>query len=202
MKNKLYAGLATSLLLVGISGTSMAALLTADSVSYTGDGIGWYHYETKMIDGIIPVEHTDWRVHTTYWGGTGAQFTIDYGALFLIEDLVVSVDNNDYYTVEYSTDHSTWSNLFDISKNVGEQGYGMDTMSTVAGNTEYIASLDFTTVTAQYLRIFATGGDNSYSVGEIQAYGIPNAVPEPATMLLFGTGLAGLVGSRMRKKKK
>lgn len=27
-------------------------------------------------------------------------------------------------------------------------------------------------------------------------------IPEPATMLLFGTGLAGLVGSRIRKKKK
>lgn len=29
----------------------------------------------------------------------------------------------------------------------------------------------------------------------------PPQVPEPATILLFGTGLAGLVGSRIRKKK-
>lgn len=41
-------------------------------------------------------------------------------------------------------------------------------------------------------------GDHDFAVAGIMA----EPVPEPTTMLLFGTGLAGLAGSRLRRKKK
>ncbi len=77
----------------------------------------------------------------------------------------------------------------------------MDIMSSVAGNPEYVSSIEFAPVSARYLRIAATGGDNFYSVGEFQAFG-STSVPVPATALLFGLGLIGLVGSRKTKSKR
>ncbi len=57
-------------------------------------------------------------------------------------------------------------------------------------------------VSTIYFQSYPTVGPGSVN-NEFSVAGVNVApVPEPATMLLFGTGLVGLVGARFRKKKK
>ena len=145
-----------------------------------------------IIDGSIPPEGQYWQTDTAYWWGTSVILQVDLGALYVLEDVLVSVDNNDAYLVEYSADGMSYNDLFDIAVTDGEiQVFpgGMDTMSSDSANAEYVPSVDFTPVDTRYLRISATGGDNAYSVGEIQAFGRragPATVPEPGAFLLLG----------------
>ena len=195
---KHLVGIIILLILTSMAGISMAELIHPISIEYTGDANITYYNKEKIIDGFIPQEYTFWQTNTAYWWGTGGEFTIDYGKQYIIKDILVSVDNNDDYKVDYSVDKSNWSNLFTIDKNYGEVWNGMDTMSTDSGHAEYITQIDFTPVTAQYLKIYATGGDNKYAVGEFQAYGSP--VPVPGAVWLLCSGILGLIGVKRRIK--
>jgi hypothetical protein len=47
------------------------------------------------------------------------------------------------------------------------------------------------------IRLSAFEGDSFYAYSEFQAFGTP--IPEPATMLLLGSGLIGLAGYGRKK---
>ncbi len=184
-------------MMTGVIGSVQATPVSA--VSATGTGT-FNNSPDMLIDGVLASEGSLWKAGTSvWWSGMSPTFTIDLGGVVLLEDLLVQVDNNDAYRFEYSENNNTWSSLFDIQVSDGEVGWGMDTMSTDSQNSEYIASLDFVPVDARYLRVFAIGGDNFYSVSEIQAFAAP--VPEPSTIMLFGLGLLTLAGASYRRQK-
>ena len=185
-----------------------AEVITASSA--TGIG-GYYHDPNLLIDNVFPDEGSAWNgVGNVYWYHNDdpvkdeRKFTIDLGGLYYVEDISLSVDNNDDYTVEYSRNMEDWSHLITVLKTYGEIGNGMDTMSTVDIDPEYVVQIDFdTAVESRYLRMFHVreGGDSYYAAGELQAWGSPVPIPEPATMLLLGSGLIGLAGARRKFKK-
>jgi hypothetical protein len=199
MKRILSSLIATGALLGGVS--AQAALLDASSVSATGS----YNNDLSLLtDGYTPNERGYWQTNTVWWNGTATSFTFNLGEAFSLEDLRLSLDNNDTYAISYSLDGLNWESLIDITSSMGDVSWGMDTFSTEASNAEYVAAIDFGAVEAQYVSIAAIGGDNSYSIGEFEVYGSaistsqPGTVPLPGTLALMGLGLAAL---RLARKK-
>jgi hypothetical protein len=175
-----------------------AALIVSSTVSATGK----YNNNVSLItNGAIPAEYTRWTNSKNVWWRRGATtFTLDFGSLYNIDDVLLSVDNNDSYAIKWSSDLHSWTKLFTIRKKHGEVRWGMDIMSSVSNGKEYVAAIDFTSVQARYLRIKAFGGDHKYSIGEVQAFGSKVAdVPEPSILAIFALGIIGLT-SRFKKE--
>ncbi|HNX90855.1 MAG TPA: discoidin domain-containing protein [Candidatus Omnitrophota bacterium] len=175
-------------LAVVLTGTyAFAENISPSDVVVTGNGL-YNNSEALISDGYIPAEYTGWTDSAcTYWNGTSAYFTLDLGRVYNLSSLTLSVDNNDSYRIDYSLNKSSWGFLTTINSGDGNVSWGMDTFENVP-----------VSATARYLRIFSIGGDNSYSIGELNVAG--TATPEPASMILFGIGGLAITAVRNRKK--
>jgi hypothetical protein len=178
----------TALLATSMASTTHAAPIAVTSVI----GTGTYSNDVSLLtDGNIPPESTGWTENTNvYWNGTDPTFTFQFDSVYRLDGVLIQVDNNDDYRIDYSVNGSTWSSLYTISQGDGTVGYGMDTFTQ--------SDISFAPVDARYIRVSATGGDNMYAISEVQAFGT-GPVPEPATLTLLGSGL--LISGVFRKRK-
>ena len=190
--------LTLSLALIGSAAAVAAPVqVPISNISTIAEGKAIKNGAALIADDEIPVEGSAWNGDTSaYWSGNGKSkmITFDFGQEYELHDLVLSVGYNNNYLVEVALDlsHDSWSELIFVPWYRGEQRSGMETISTVAGDPEYVgeidfgffslAAIDFEPVNARYARIsgvagrsiFGFGPDNNrYSVGELTFYGKP-----------------------------
>jgi len=102
----------------------------------------------------------------------------------------------DQWQIKGSNDGINYTTIFD---------YNIDGTSPWASRlqvNQYTAGIDYALPTAfsifRYEATSVVSGSN-HQIGELEFFGEPATVPEPATLLLMGLGLAGIGFSRKRK---
>jgi hypothetical protein len=144
---------------------------------------------STLTDGIFRPAGTQWQNGTVWWGGTGSVFEIDLGGTVEVMGAIVQADNNDTYRMWYR-DLGT-GNYLELWTIGTAGGAGMRTRPNAVDNGQ-ILFFD-SSVFTDSIRIGAIGGDGSYSLSEVQAWG----VPAPGAVALLG--LAGLGAGRRRR---
>lgn len=175
--------------------------------------------DTWSDDGSYGLKPSEWGHFPTQNAYDGNRFVAGWSAIpetfgqFLTNSLITG----EQYTME------GW--LLNGNYHTSQGGYEVFMSSSIGNYNEFLGFLGTTTTysdgwthysfsfTANQamssldfleLRPVAngTGGSSSYIGLDSVSLERVNPVPEPATMLLFGTGTAGLAGARIRRKKK
>ena len=144
------------------------------------EGEGFFTNTVRLlIDGQSPPEGSAWNSdHNIYWERPDTYFILDLGGEFVISGVLLQVDGNDDYIIDYSLDGMDYIPLVQIRENHGDIDSGMDTISTIPGDPHFDIGLEFDPVSARFIRVMATAGDQKFAMSEIQIFGERGEVTE------------------------
>lgn len=228
MKKKFLAGLATGLLVLGMAGMASANMIDDTYGSgvgsfelgnfINGGGNGGYGYM-----GLLPGDTTitGWTV-----GGPGDGVDCLIEPVFNADTGIHSVDlqhitnssistaiptiTGNVYQLSFSAATVTWSRPASAEGVVSagsliNQMFTTEFSDSFATQTFMPFNFLFTatgpTTTIEFMGTGPTGWPWTTCYGPVIDSVSVSPVPVPATILLFGTGLAGLVGTRIKRKK-
>lgn len=189
MKKKILAGIVAGLLAMSLTGVANAAdtnlaLDGTASQSSTGyEGYAWFGNDGNTSGqygwGAGSVTHTSGNEAGWWQVDLGKNYDIDFITLWNRTDCCGERLNNFKVSVLDANNSVVWS---------------VDQQTTFSPSRTY--TLPDHTV-GQKVKV-ALNSNGYLQLAEVQVFGHPT--PEPATMLLLGSGLTGLVAARRKKK--
>jgi hypothetical protein len=194
MKKKLLVGLAFGMMMGGVAGTASATILTFDDVN----GANPTTWDNEIYDGYGGLNWNDvYVLHQDLYPNSGYDLGVVSGewVAYNVWDHIGTVDgtlftfNGAYFTSAWDSDNTITAEGFLNGQSLFSASFHI--------NNQAPTWLDFNFTGIDSLTLNSSGyhfAMDNFTFNETAP------VPEPATMLLIGTGLAGLIGARRRKK--